>query len=286
MIAIPERYNYIACFLTFACNFRCSYCINRDSDLVKGRRHLSGMQWVELFKRLDIGDRKDLPITLGGGEPSMHPDFFYILQHTPENIAIDILTNLNFDLQCFVNEVSPERLNRGAPYADIRVSFHPSEMAFEELLQRVLFLVDNGFRVGVWAIIAPENRAEMEKYRSIAENNGIDFRLKDLLGWFDGRLYGEYKYPSGVSRKRGLPVSCRTSELLIDPSGDVFRCHRDLYAAENSQGNITENKFYVKDEFTSCELFGFCNPCDLKMKFNRFQQEGHCSVEISLNERD
>ncbi|MBI5232727.1 MAG: radical SAM protein, partial [Deltaproteobacteria bacterium] len=39
-------------------------------------------------------------------------------------------------------------------------------------------------------------------------------------------------------------------------------------------------KFDIEDIFRVCHVFGHCNPCDIKVKTNRFQQWGHTSVEI------
>jgi len=85
----------------------------------------------------------------------------------------------------------------------------------------------------------------------------------------------------------------KTTELLIDPRGDVYRCHSDLYGSwikpseithntrsARTVGNILHENFDVKDEWRKCDLFGFCNPCDMKLKGNRFGDEGHCSVEV------
>ena len=34
------------------------------------------------------------------------------------------------------------------------------------------------------------------------------------------------------------------------------------------------------DEYRDCYVYGDCNPCDVKVKTNRFQQFGHTSVDI------
>jgi len=34
------------------------------------------------------------------------------------------------------------------------------------------------------------------------------------------------------------------------------------------------------DEYRECYFYGDCNPCDVKIKTNRFQQYGHTSVDI------
>ena len=41
--------------------------------------------------------------------------------------------------------------------------------------------------------------------------------------------------------------------------------------------NFDEKKI---EEFRPCEFYGDCNPCDVKVKTNRFQIFGHTSVEM------
>ena len=108
---------------------------------------------------------------------------------------------------------------------------------------------------------------------------GIDFRLKEFLGWHDGKLYGSYRYEDAckgiASDKNHL---CKTSELLIAPDGNIFNCHAHLYKSNNSIGNI--DNFVLKEVYRPCEEYGTCNPCDVKVKTNRFQEYGHTSVDI------
>ncbi|MBI5483425.1 MAG: radical SAM protein, partial [Deltaproteobacteria bacterium] len=142
-IVIPDHYNYIAVFLTLACNLECSYCINRFNGGRYAKGHLSGDQWIRGLNR--IVSRSGLPITLGGGEPSLHPDFFAIINGIRQDLNIDLLTNLQFDSECFAQHVSPARIKRDAPYASIRVSYHPEVMALEPLVERVLGLIERGY---------------------------------------------------------------------------------------------------------------------------------------------
>jgi len=60
----------------------------------------------------------------------------------------------------------------------------------------------------------------------------------------------------------------------------VYRCHHDLYKGFPHIGNLLEPEFDIEDIFRDCDQYGDCNPCDLKIKTNRFQKFGHCSVDI------
>jgi radical SAM protein with 4Fe4S-binding SPASM domain len=98
----------------------------------------------------------------------------------------------------------------------------------------------------------------------------------------DGVLHGTYAYPEAVFAKNTQSCLCKTSELLIDPFGDIFRCHHDLYNKINPIGNLLDPDFVLLDKYRSCDYFGRCNPCDVKVKNNYLQQKGHTSVSIKM----
>ena len=76
-------------------------------------------------------------------------------------------------------------------------------------------------------------------------------------------------------------MECRTTELLLDPRGNIHRCHSDLYAGRPPIGSLLDPTFASDERFRACDRFGECNPCDVKIKTNRFQQTGHTSVTIT-----
>lgn len=279
-IVIPADYNYIAVFLTFACNLRCSYCINNFEQDTAKRGALSGQDWVKGLNRID--SRSDLPVTLQGGEPSLHPDFIYIINNLNPGLSIDILTNLQFDIDNFISKVDPVRFRRDSPYASIRVSYHPEQMDLDEIIKKTLRMLDAGFSIGIWGIMHPKYEKIILEAQDKCCKLGIDFRTKEFLGEFEGRLYGTYKYTAACNKEFNKKVKCRTTELLIGSEGGIYRCHSDLYAGAGPIGHILDSQFQIEDKFRDCDRFGHCNPCDIKVKTNRFQEYGHTSVEVKI----
>lgn len=281
----PER-NYVAFFLSFACNLKCNYCINlhdNASRAEQARRSLmSASDWIAAANRLVL--RPDLPLTLQGGEPTLHPGFYRLVNEVKPEIKMDLMTNLMFDVEAFIANVPVERFTREAPYAAIRVSYHPGQNDIDDLVRKTVRLQDAGFRIGLYGIEHPD-RAINEHIKAVRERClglGLDFRTKEFLGEHNGAMYGTFKYQGCVSGKVLKRCQCRTTEILVDPSGQVFRCHSDLYHARNPIAHILDDHFGSEtiDEFRACEFYGDCNPCDVKVKTNRFQIYGHTSVEI------
>lgn len=279
-IKIPSIYNYIGVFLTFSCNLHCSYCINNFEKKLKKRGHISGKDWVRILNRIE--STPDLPVTLQGGEPTLHRDFFYIVNNLNPELNIDILTNLQFDIDTFIKKVNPERLKRDAPYASIRVSYHPEQMRLDDIMQRTLKLLKARFSIGIWAAVHPLYKKHIMEAQKKCRDAGIDFRLKEFLGFYEGKLLGTYRYPDACDGKQRKRVLCKTTELLIDSKGNVFRCHHDVYKGINIVGDMFDPDFEIQDIYRPCNYYGFCNPCDVKIKTNRFQQYGHTSVEIQF----
>ena len=270
-IIIPQSYNYLGVFLTFACQLKCPYCINHELGRQPKYAHaLTGAAWVAALNRIQT--RSDLPITLQGGEPTLHKDFLYIVKGIRKDINIDLLTNCQFNIDEFCAHLPQSRLRRDAPYASIRVSYHPPTMELEDTIRRVSILKDRGYSVGVWIVNHPKDKL-IKYYQKCFLDAGIDCRLKEYL---DGGKYGTYKYMDMQGRKN---VLCKPSELLIAPDGSIHRCHGDLYGNRSGYGNITDSTVNLIEGYAPCKKVS-CSSCDIKIKNSRFQVYGHCAVEI------
>ncbi|MBS3078632.1 radical SAM protein [Candidatus Pacearchaeota archaeon] len=277
-IKLPGEVNYVEAYLTLRCNFACPYCINDRSKIVRVMNELPADEWANALNRIDFGN---VSLTLGGGEPTMHKEFYGLLEILRPEISVDLLTNLSFDIGEFVERVKPNRFGRGTnpAYRSIRVSYHPKKMVAEELVERVQGLQDRGFSIGIFGISHPENSEPNMQMSEVARRAGVYFFIKDFLGDYDGQRFGYFKYPAGLDDVK-KQAACRTRDLLIAPDGQVYKCHRDLYSRESPVGNITDKNFRPEFKFRDCSNYGLCNPCDVKLKTNRFLQSGNCQVEI------
>ena len=82
-IIMGPQHNYVAFFLTLSCNLKCSWCINLHEVGSRfeqaGRNKMTPDEWVEAVNRLVLRD--DLPLTLQGGEPTLHEGFYTIVNN-------------------------------------------------------------------------------------------------------------------------------------------------------------------------------------------------------------
>ena len=264
-IILPSHYNYCSAFFSFRCNLNCVYCINRQGEFTIPDE-MSAAQWIEGLSRIET--REDLPITISGGEPTIHRGFYEIAKNLPDK-KLDLLTNGKFNRQEFMGNIHNRVFWRKAPYASIRFSYHKN-LNEEYLGDKLEILHGQGYSIGVWGLDNVDNIV-METF---CKGANIDFRLKQYLD----KNHGTYKYPEAISGER-KSVMCKPSELLISPNGTIYRCHADLYAGRNPIGHILGEEILFPD-FMACDYFGECNPCDVKLKTNRLQEGGHCSVTI------
>jgi sulfatase maturation enzyme AslB (radical SAM superfamily) len=273
-IILPNSYNYIGIFLTMRCSLSCSYCINNFGTVKKDWKELSGREWIKGLSR--ILTREDLPLSLQGGEPFLHPDFYPIITELGhEEKFMDVLTNGMFDSEKFERETYINTFRTTAKYAGIRFSFHQNTNMIG-LAIKVWGLVRNGYSCGIWGLKHPEMVERNAEMKDLCKWLGIDYREKEYLDFnYDG-----YKYPEAILGKEKKHVKCKPSEMLIAPDGSIYRCHSDLYSGRNQQGHILDKNVELATDFISCDNYGLCNPCDIKIKNSRFQIWGHTSVEI------
>lgn len=281
-----KHHNYVAFFLTLSCNLRCSYCINLHNNNFRHRqpeeKRLNPNEWIKAANRLIL--RKDLPLTLQGGEPTLYKGFYKFVNEVKPDIKMDLLTNMTFNIDDFIKNVPVWRFNREAPYAAIRVSYHPGQNDINDLIRKTIKMQEADFRVGLYGILIPDEAVKKHilKTQEICLKIGLDFRIKEFLGTYNGKLYGTFKYEGSVGGNQMQYCECKPSELIVDTGGYVYKCHADLYNGRNPIAHILDENFTENeiDTFWDCYFYGDCSPCDVKVKTNRFQIFGHTSVEI------
>jgi len=102
---------------------------------------------------------------------------------------MDLMTNMMFDVDRFIKNVPVWRFTREAPYAAIRVSYHPGQNNIDDLIAKAFRLQEAGFRIGLYGIEHPDTeiRKHILEVQERCLELGLDFRLKEFLGEHDGK---------------------------------------------------------------------------------------------------
>lgn len=286
MIPIPSDYDYVGVYLTDKCHLHCSYCITRHNGATFGLNlvgqdrsiYLEPNQWVNNLNRFELPE--GVPITLQGGEPFLYVGIWHILENIRHKV--DILTALPpYLTKAHFEGLKTLRWNkRDAPYPTIRVSYHHGQHKFDKLIERVASF-KNVIDIGVFALGPPIHTIDEMKYMAeVADMWGVEFRLKEFLGKYNGEFHGTFKYPEACSGELlWKKVLCKNTVVPIGCDGSIYRCHSDLYFKREPLGNILDDEFEFPD-YLPCENVGLCNPCDVKLKTDHEQQFGYTSVDI------
>ncbi len=165
--------------LTYRCNLDCFFCYN---DLGLRGEPLRRGQWMSLFE--DLAGLGVLHLTLSGGEPLAHPDFFTLGARARElGFVVRVKSNghalrgvlarrLRDEVDPFVVEVSLHGATAATHDRQTRV---PG--SFERLLGNLRELVDLGQRVQVNSTLTAWNEGEIAAMFDLAADLGLPLRV-------------------------------------------------------------------------------------------------------------
>lgn len=151
--------------LTYACNYSCPYCV-----LPPVVKHRTAQEWAAAFKRMK--DRHGTCyIYMSGGEPSIAPGFFDIVEALCEMHVVDLCTNLSWDVTRLIPRLPPDRFK-------VSATFHPTQVGFEEFLEKAVWARDylpQRFppKRSIYFVAYPPQMDRMEEYRRRLDARGL-----------------------------------------------------------------------------------------------------------------
>lgn len=236
--------------LTYRCNLDCFYCYN---DLGLEGEPLSRAQWERLFE--DLAAMQVLQLTLTGGEPLAHPDFFvlgararklgFLIRIKSNGHALDgaRARRLRDEVDPFMVEVSLHGACAESHDRQTRVAG-----SFERLLENLGAAAGTGLRVKLNATLTAWNEGEIEAMFALADRLGLPLgfgatvtprddgdttpltiapsragveRLYRVLGARSPDPPADSCTPPPSSEKN---CGAGSSGLAVDPYGNVYPC--------------------------------------------------------------
>jgi AdoMet-dependent heme synthase len=244
--------------LTYACNWRCVFCYNPRRHDVKRLALSDWLVVLDSLRRLGT-----LNLTLTGGEPLAHPDFFEIARAARErNFALRIFTN-----GALIDDAAADQLASFDPLA-VELSIHGATAAihdtttatagsFEAMWNGIHRLVTRSVRVVLKTPITSINEHELEAIVQLCAGRGLPLRLDaNITPRDDGDLSPMRYSPSPAARRRVMEMAASTASIallnrteghdncgigritvVVDPEGNVYPC---MQWRQQAMGNVRE----------------------------------------------
>lgn len=167
--------------ITPYCNLQCPMCYVRldPATAIKQGKLLSGQQWLEIGRQAK--EMGMLFVTLTGGEPFLHPDFWEIYNGLTEmGMLVDIYSN-----GCLINEEIVEKLKANPPL-NMKISIYgASDETYESMcgykngftkLKRALGLLkEAGIPFYCTTMLVNENKHDLAAIYAFARELKIRF---------------------------------------------------------------------------------------------------------------
>jgi MoaA/NifB/PqqE/SkfB family radical SAM enzyme len=242
--------------LCSSCNYRYPYCgvwaRNPEKDL-----SLCAKDWAALWHRLYL-KYGSLHLFVSGGEPSVYPEFFELVQLLTKEHSLEICTNLSWDVERLVPQI-PAGVLKIAP------TFHPTFAEFDTFFKKAVKVKEYLPNYQVYYVAHPGQIKEMPQRSSLFKEQGISLIPLPLRG--DGFVLNseeEKRIVEEVSPYRGNKIDyqlqkisprgklCRAGQhyAVLRTNGSVDRCSQ---YANGRVGLITDEKFTLWDKPLPCE---------------------------------
>jgi molybdenum cofactor biosynthesis enzyme MoaA len=262
-LAHPNTKIRFAWDIHYKCNFRCPYCWFYKEWARLGQRslYLRPDEWMVHWKRIfdKYGEAK---IEIVGGEPFIYPNFIELVKRLSSLHLIKITSNLSGNVERFVQEVSPERV-------ELDLNFHILFIDLETVIKKTLILKKAGFKGGICYLAYPP---QMHKIKSLSERfqkEDINFALAAFWGEYNGKKYpaaytDEEKeimrpflgdvdriiYHLNAQSPKGKLCNAGYTYADIQADGKVVRCAQ---LGDKAMGNITDENFKLLEKALPCE---------------------------------
>jgi MoaA/NifB/PqqE/SkfB family radical SAM enzyme len=240
--------------LTYRCNLDCFFCYN---DLELQGKPLTLEQYLRILE--DLRDLGTLHLTLSGGEPLAHPDFFaigaaaremgFVIRVKSNGHAVygPLLRRLKHEVEPFAMDISLHGATAATHDRQTRVAG-----SFDRLMRNLEEIKASGISIKLNCTLTSWNENEVEAIYALADRIGLrlsfakdvspvdngdttplsilasDEGMRRLLAIQQGRPSSVAVTPPGEQGKRAATVSKQcgagSSSVAIDPYGNVYPC--------------------------------------------------------------
>jgi len=260
--------------LTYACNLQCVHCLSSSGR--RDPRELSTREWMSFID--DLRAIQVFYVNVGGGEPTLRPDFWDLVSHAVGNgVGVKFSTN--------GSRLTAERASWLAVsvYIDVQISLDGAtadindrvrgEGSFRTAITALENLAHAGFRdPKVSVVMTRENIHQLDDFKELADRYGATLRLTRLRPSGRGVDVWDTLHPTPDQQRElhawlvaagssvmtgdsffhlsalgtaldGLNM-CGAGRVvcLVDPVGDVYACPFAIHEQFRA-GNLRDSDF-------------------------------------------
>jgi mycofactocin biosynthetic radical S-adenosylmethionine protein MftC len=270
--------------LTYACNLACIHCLSSS-----GRRDPHELSTEQCLAVIDeLARMQVFYVNIGGGEPTIRPDFFTIIDYAvAQGVGVKFSTNGSR-----IDASVASRL-AGSDYIDIQISLDGADAATNDAVRgegsyaTAIAAMDHLAAAGfgqfkISVVITRQNVTQLDAFEALAAHYGAELRLTRLRPAGRGADSWDSLHPTQADQRHlynwiitrphvltgdsffhlsalgeslpGLNL-CGAGRIvcLIDPVGDVFACPFVLHD-EFKAGNVLDDGGF-KQVWSSSDLF-------------------------------
>ncbi len=240
----PEpRINHIDVKITYACNYKCEYCYQVNSEGQRQKGVLSKEHAENLLHFVDRMEEK-FHVTFAGGEPFVYPHLNYLAEgFAKRQCSIMLITNFSAPIEKMEEFV----LLCGKHLTEFNISVHLSQwdsmdVFYDKLERFCAFIKEQGLpaRVNLTCVVTDENFEEVKCLDEVMGTRFEKLNFKLHRVYYNG-IYHMYKdeveeYLQSknldVPKERANNIDfygrmcwCGSRFFYIESNGDVMRCY-------------------------------------------------------------
>lgn len=174
--------------LTLACNLTCPHCY-----ISAGKRREKEMSLERLHGLLDeIADAGVWGIAFTGGEPTMHPGFADLVNHSRErNLLVGIATNGMFLTEDLLHKLPRQGVIISISLDDLHIGGRNPDADFQIASRSILRCREMGFALNIMTNTNRRNIDKLVRLMDWAALNGVSVRSVPFSPLGRGRLHPE-----------------------------------------------------------------------------------------------
>ena len=277
--------------ITQNCNYRCPYC-SQSKKFHKGIFEQASFETINsVLNFIDKNSNKfNFEITVSGGEPLVHPEFFnFLMELKKRNAAVSIVSNFSFEIEKYIKIKDI----LGENFKELLVSLHLSQVkSLDEFLKKAEIF--NSYKGGTnflaASVLTDENVSELKKVASFLKEKNIKFELQHL------RIKNKFVEYSDIAKEfiSNFPISkikeksgtyskiclAGVNFMIIYQNGECYRCYSSRFNKVHSLGNIKSKNFKLYSKPLPC-LNKNCT-CPKPILFNMIDYSSKAPVKALL----